>query len=144
MALDASLESPVALAPLIDPNVHSCGTVPPHGVDELSHPEEHFSIVGMKSYGRAPTFLTLTGYEQVRSIVAALTDDWEAARKVELVLPETGVCSTDAGGLCAVPSTQEATGQEDLAEASANCCTSSSRQLLTVGVTRSSVGSCCG
>jgi hypothetical protein len=52
--------------------------------------------VGMKSYGRAPTFLTLTGYEQVRSVVAALVGDWEAARNVELVLPETGVCSTDA------------------------------------------------
>ena len=77
LSLDASLESPVRLSPLIDPNVHSCGTVPPHGVDELSHAEEHFYIVGMKSYGRAPTFLTLTGYEQVRSIVSALTGDWE-------------------------------------------------------------------
>jgi thioredoxin reductase len=98
LGLDAWLESPVALAPLIDPNVHSCGTVPPHGVQELAHPEPDFYCVGMKSYGRAPTFLLLTGYEQVRSIVAALTGDWEAARSVELVLPETGVCSTDASG----------------------------------------------
>jgi thioredoxin reductase len=98
VALDPSVESPVALAPLIDPNIHSCGTVPPHGVEELSHPEQDFYIAGMKSYGRAPTFLMLTGYEQVRSIVAALCGDWETARSVELVLPETGVCSTDLGG----------------------------------------------
>jgi len=98
VGLDAALEAPTALAPLIDPNVHSCGTVPPHGAEELKHPEPNFFIVGMKSYGRAPTFLTLTGYEQVLSVVAALVKDWEAARNVELVLPETGVCSTDAGG----------------------------------------------
>jgi hypothetical protein len=79
---------------LIDPNVHSCGSVPPHGAEELKHPEPDFYTVGMKSYGRAPTFLLLTGYEQVRSVVAAIAGDWESARKVELVLPETGVCST--------------------------------------------------
>jgi hypothetical protein len=93
LALDSATESPVALAPLIDPNVHSCGTVPPHGAVELAHPERDFYLAGMKSYGRAPTFLLLTGYEQVRSIAAALTDDWEAAREVHLALPETGVCS---------------------------------------------------
>ena len=98
LGLDPATEAPVALAPLIDPNVHSCGTVPPHGAEELKHPEPDFFTVGMKSYGRAPTFLTLTGYEQVRSVVAALVGDWEAARNVELVLPETGVCSTDTGG----------------------------------------------
>ena len=76
--------------------MHSCGSVPPHGVDELTHPDAGFYIVGMKSYGRAPTFLLLTGYEQVRSVVAALAGDWEAARRVELVLPETGVCSRAA------------------------------------------------
>lgn len=103
LSLDPGLESPLALAPLIDPNIHSCGTVPPHGVDELSHPETNLFIVGMKSYGRAPTFLMLTGYEQVRSIVAALRGDWESARRVELVLPETGVCSTDLGGSCCTP-----------------------------------------
>ena len=47
----------------------------------------------MKAYGRAPTFLLLTGYEQVRSIVAQLAGDGAAAERVELVLPETGVCS---------------------------------------------------
>ncbi|MBA3822361.1 MAG: NAD(P)-binding domain-containing protein [Ktedonobacterales bacterium] len=98
--LDPSVESPRALAPLIDPNVHSCGTVPPHGYEELQHPEADFFIVGMKSYGRAPTFLMLTGYEQVRSIACALTGDLAGARQVQLVLPETGVCSTDGGGCC--------------------------------------------
>lgn len=95
--LDPILGSTRALAPLIDPNVHSCGTVPPHGVDELAHPEPGFYIVGAKSYGRAPTFLLATGYEQVRSVVAALAGDWAAARDVRLELPETGVCSTDLG-----------------------------------------------
>ena len=47
----------------------------------------------MKSYGRAPTFLLATGHEQVRSIAALLAGDEEAARRVELELPETGVCS---------------------------------------------------
>ena len=91
--LDDRVEAPRALAPLIDPNIHSCGSVSPHGVDELSHPEAGVYVVGMKSYGRAPTFLLRTGYEQVRSVVAALAGDWESARQVELVLPETGVCS---------------------------------------------------
>jgi thioredoxin reductase len=93
--LDPIVESPRALAPLIDPNVHSCGSVPPHGAQELSHPEPGFYTVGMKSYGRAPTFLLRTGYEQVRSVVCALVGDEEGARRVELTLPETGVCSTD-------------------------------------------------
>ncbi len=91
--LDDRVEAARALAPLIDPNLHSCGSVPPHGVDELSHPDTGVYMVGMKSYGRAPTFLLRTGYEQVRSVVAALAGDWDAARRVELVLPETGVCS---------------------------------------------------
>jgi thioredoxin reductase len=92
LELDSALESPTVLAPLIDPNVHSCGTVPPHGARELAHPESGFFIVGMKSYGRAPTFLLRTGYEQVRSVTAALSGDTEGAEQVELVLPETGVC----------------------------------------------------
>jgi hypothetical protein len=94
--LDDRVEAARALAPLIDPNLHSCGTVPPHGVDELAHPDAGVYVVGMKSYGRAPTFLLRTGYEQVRSVAAALAGDWEAARRVELVLPETGVCSGSA------------------------------------------------
>jgi thioredoxin reductase len=101
LGLDAWLESPVRLAPLIDPNVHSCGTVYPHGAVELAHPERDFYTVGMKSYGRAPTFLLLTGYEQVRSVVCMLTGDEEGARQVRLELPETGVCSSDlAGSAC--------------------------------------------
>jgi len=92
--LDAGTQSPSALAPLIDPNLHSCGTVRPHGAMELKHPDANLYMVGMKSYGRAPTFLLLTGYEQVRSVAAAIAGDWEAARRVELVLPETGVCNT--------------------------------------------------
>ncbi|MFC0504938.1 FAD-dependent oxidoreductase [Micromonospora costi] len=93
--LDPIMGATRALAPLIDPNEHSCGTVPPHGVDELAHPEVGYFAVGMKSYGRAPTFLMATGYEQVRSVVAALAGDWEAARDVQLDLPETGVCNSN-------------------------------------------------
>ncbi|CAM3346589.1 NAD(P)-binding domain-containing protein [Kibdelosporangium persicum] len=92
LELDATLQAPRELAPLIDPNVHSCGTVYPHGVKELSHPEPNFYLVGMKAYGRAPTFLAMTGYEQVRSVVAAIAGDRESAERVELTLPETGVC----------------------------------------------------
>lgn len=96
--IDSAIESVRALAPLIDPNIHSCGTVRPHGEKELRQSEPNFYIVGSKSYGRAPTFLMVTGYEQVRSIVAALTGDREAAEKVELELPETGACSTSYFG----------------------------------------------
>jgi thioredoxin reductase len=98
--LDPWLESTKALGPLIDPNEHSCGSVPPHGHRELAHLEPGFYTVGIKSYGRAPTFLLLTGYEQVRSIAAALAGDMAAADNVQLVLPETGVCVTnvDVGG----------------------------------------------
>lgn len=95
--LDEIVEAPRRLAPLIDPNVHSCGTVEPHGFRELTHPEQGFFIVGMKSYGRAPTFLLATGYEQVRSVTAWLAGDTASASQVKLVLPATGVCSTDAG-----------------------------------------------
>lgn len=96
LELDPWLESTKALGPLIDPNVHSCGSVPPHGHRELAHPEPGFYTVGVKSYGRAPTFLLLTGYEQVRSVVAATAGDFIAADNVQLVLPETGICSTQS------------------------------------------------
>ncbi len=95
LELDPVVEAPARLAPLIDPNLHSCGTVPPHGESVLSQPDAGFYLAGMKSYGRAPTFLLATGYEQVRSIAAALAGDREAADSVELDLPATGVCSTD-------------------------------------------------
>lgn len=108
LSLDPAVECPPILTPLIDPNLHSCGTVRPHGARELAQPEAGFYFAGMKSYGRAPTFLMMTGYEQVRSIVAEIAGDHEAAAKVELVLPETGVCS---GPPAAYP-----------AEAAAGCC----------------------
>lgn len=95
LRLDPALESTDALAPLIDPNEHSCGTVRPHGHRELAHPEPGFYAIGAKSYGRAPNFLMATGYEQARSVVAALAGDLMAADDVQLELPETGVCSTD-------------------------------------------------
>jgi cation diffusion facilitator CzcD-associated flavoprotein CzcO len=93
--LDEVVEAPRRLAPLIDPNIHSCGTVEPHGFAELTHPEPGFFLAGMKSYGRAPTFLLATGYEQVRSITAWLDNDLVSASNVQLELPATGVCSTD-------------------------------------------------
>jgi thioredoxin reductase len=96
--LDPWLESTRMLGPMIDPNLHSCGSVPPHGHRELSHHEPGFYTVGIKSYGRAPTFLMLTGFEQVRSVVAAIAGDLVAADDVKLVLPETGVCTTVPGG----------------------------------------------
>jgi thioredoxin reductase len=113
LELDPILQAPVRLAPEIDPNVHSCGSVPPHGAAELAHPEPGLFLVGMKSYGRAPTFLAMTGYEQVRSVVAELTGDHEAASRVELTLPDTGVC----GGAGLVDEPADNTG---------GCCGSSS------------------
>jgi thioredoxin reductase len=105
--LDPAIECPVALAPLIDPNEHSCGTVRPHGARELAQDEPGFYFAGMKSYGRAPTFLMITGYEQVRSIAADIAGDRDAAERVELVLPETGVCNRssvlDADSCCGGP-----------------------------------------
>jgi hypothetical protein len=102
------LECTRELGPLIDPNEHSCGDVPPHGVKELTQPENNFFIVGMKSYGRAPTFLMATGYEQVRSVVAALAGDMGAALDTKLVLPQTGVCEglghAEEGACCGGPS----------------------------------------
>ena len=92
LTLDPWLESSGTIGPLIDPNLHTCGTVRPHGAQELAHAEPNFFIIGMKSYGRAPTFLLATGYEQARSVVAYLAGDVEAAERVELELPETGVC----------------------------------------------------
>ncbi|MEV6613254.1 NAD(P)-binding domain-containing protein [Streptomyces sp. NPDC051051] len=108
LGLDERLQAPVALAPLIDPNQHSCGTVHPHGHRELAHPEPDIYLVGMKSYGRAPTFLAMTGYEQVRSVAAAVAGDLEAADQVELTLPETGVCG--GAGLFDTPGTEESGG----------------------------------
>jgi 2-polyprenyl-6-methoxyphenol hydroxylase-like FAD-dependent oxidoreductase len=147
--VDPILGSTRALAPLIDPNLHSCGTVPPHGVDELAHPESGFYVVGAKSYGRAPTFLLATGFEQARSVVAAIDGDWTAARDVKLELPQTGVCSTnvandDSAACCGTaPETPVATEsaaccgpatKTEPAEAAAEaaCCGSGTSQLIGV------------
>jgi thioredoxin reductase len=122
--LDPWLESARTLGPMIDPNLHSCGTVPPHGYRELSHPEPGYFAVGIKSYGRAPTFLMATGYEQVRSVVAHLAGDDVAAADVRLVLPKTGVCSANpapsidaSAGCCGGPApvTSEACCADDAA-----------------------------
>src|SRR5690606_21932034 len=59
--LDVRLQAPARVAVEVDPNVHSCGSVRATGAIELAHPESDFYIVGAKSYGRAPTFLALTG-----------------------------------------------------------------------------------
>ncbi|MEU9577657.1 FAD-dependent oxidoreductase [Streptomyces chilikensis] len=141
LGLDERLEAPVALAPLIDPNQHSCGTVRPHGHRELAHPERDFYLVGAKAYGRAPTFLALTGYEQVRSVTAALAGDTESADRVELVLPETGVCG--GAGLFDAPA--EASG-------SSGCCAPAAPapqvvrvpQVLRLGLRPEQAGGCCG
>jgi len=109
--LDPALEAVVGIASEIDPNIHSCGSVGATGARELAQPEQGFFIVGAKSYGRAPTFLALTGFEQVRSVAAHLVGDHEAAGRSELVLPDTGVCGgsgdfdDNAGSCCAAPST---------------------------------------
>lgn len=145
LELDAAVDAPRQLGPLIDPEFHSCGSVAPHGEKLLAHPEPGFYIVGMKSYGRAPTFLMATGYEQVRSIAAALAGDRAAADDVQLVLPETGVCSTDLGGSCDLPAPGAETQgccapavAEELVDA---CC--SGPQPVTLGLVPVSVRSSC-
>ena len=130
--LDPWLESVKVLGPLIDPNIHSCGSVEPHGHRETSHPEPGFYTIGVKSYGRAPTFLLLTGYEQARSVVAAIDGDLEAANNIQLVLPETGICETD------------------FVEDGIPCCGSSSvekpaaRVPIEIPVVAAKSGGCCG
>ncbi|SCF83810.1 hypothetical protein GA0115254_118614 [Streptomyces sp. Ncost-T10-10d] len=122
------------LAPLIDPNQHSCGTVYPHGAKELAHPEQDVYVVGMKSYGRAPTFLAMTGYEQVRSVAAALAGDNEAAERVELTLPETGVCG--GAGLFDAPNVARSEGD------GGGCCATSSVLRIGFGAPAATSGGC--
>ncbi|MDF1603510.1 FAD-dependent oxidoreductase [Nocardioides sp. YIM 152315] len=118
--LDGELDAPTQLAGEIHPAWHSCGSVSPHGADRLRQPEPGLYLAGMKSYGRAPSFLAMTGFEQVRSIVAEIAGDQEAADRVELVLPDTGVC----GG----------SGLFDGAPADGGCCgTSAEPELITIG-----------
>ncbi|KHL17117.1 thioredoxin reductase [Mumia flava] len=125
--LDPALEAPRRIAAEIDPNIHSCGSVQATGARDLAHEQEPgLYLVGMKSYGRAPTFLAMTGYEQVRSVVAMLAGDVEAAERVELALPDTGVCG--GSGLYDEP-----------AGAAGGCCTPAP-QLLTIGGSSESLG----
>jgi hypothetical protein len=119
LRLDPAIEAPVALAPLIDPNEHSCGTVRPHGARELVQDDPGLYLAGIKSYGRAPTFLMITGYEQVRSIAADIAGDREAAERVELELPETGVCTR--GGVEGADGASDCCGGPAPAGASACC-----------------------
>lgn len=127
--LDPALDCPRALGPLIDPNLHSCGTVRPHGAAELAQPEPDLFIIGMKAYGRAPTFLLATGYEQARSVAAHLAGDREAAARVELCLPETGVCSGPAVRI----------GVPAAGPTAAGCCAPAAR-----GVKEPAAAGCCG
>lgn len=126
LRLDCAIESAEQLAPLIDPNEHSCGTVRPHGYRELRHPEPNFYVIGAKSYGRAPNFLLATGHEQVRSVVAALAGDFAAADDVQLDLPETGVCSTQ------------------FEEAASACCSSTGTAAISVVAPVQSAQACGG
>ncbi|WP_375001454.1 NAD(P)-binding domain-containing protein [Aeromicrobium sp. CTD01-1L150] len=119
--LDVRLQAPARVASEVDPNIHSCGSVRATGAADLAHPEDGFFIVGAKSYGRAPTFLALTGFEQVRSVVAELVGDHEAAQRVELALPDTGVC----GGAGVFDAPDEA--------AAGSCCGPADTSLLTIG-----------
>jgi hypothetical protein len=135
--LDPALEAPAELAPMIDPNYHSCGTVPPHGERHLAQPEPGFYLAGMKSYGRAPTFLLATGYEQVRSIAAALAGDRAAADAVLLELPETGVCSTDL-------STDDTAGQVGDRGLATGVEHGYAGETLTLVESPRSTGPCCG
>jgi hypothetical protein len=106
----------------------------------------------MKSYGRAPTFLMLTGYEQVRSVAAAIAGDWEAANDVRLVLPETGVCSSgilaERGVACCGADAALADAGEggaccgdSAASAPGACCGTAVPQLIQL--TNASKGGCC-
>ncbi|WP_460889685.1 FAD-dependent oxidoreductase [Promicromonospora xylanilytica] len=137
--LDPVVEAPRQIAPLIDPNLHSCGTVPAHGEAELTHPDAGFYLVGMKSYGRAPTFLLATGYEQVRSIAAALAGDRAAADSVELNLPATGVCSSDLA--LSADADGRVSANELAAAGSSSCCSVPAEpQPVSIGRAPSRVG----
>ncbi|KQW47297.1 flavoprotein [Nocardioides sp. Root1257] len=129
--LDGELDAPARLADEIHPAWHSCGSVSPHGADRLRQPEPGLYLAGMKSYGRAPSFLAMTGFEQVRSIVAEVAGDQEAADRVELVLPDSGVC----GG----------SGLFDGAPADVGCCgTSAEPELVSIGTPAGGCGPSCG
>jgi hypothetical protein len=79
LELNPAFECAKGVANLIDPATHSCGSIKLHGVNELAHPEPNFFIVGMKSYGRASTFLLPNGYEHARSVAAYVAGDLKQA-----------------------------------------------------------------
>jgi thioredoxin reductase len=121
--LDPALESTRGLNPLIDPDVHSCGTVRPHSYLQLAHAEPGFFTVGAKSYGRAPTFLLATGYEQVRSVSAHLAGNEERALRVSLVLPGTGRCGSSGGsGCCSTGRSSDEPPASVTSETASSCC----------------------
>jgi hypothetical protein len=63
-----------------------------------------------------------TGYEQVRSITAALAGDRQAADTVQLDLPQTGVCTTDLPSEDHLPDDQ-----------SGSCCSTSTPEPVGIG-----------
>jgi hypothetical protein len=82
----------------------------------------------------------MTGYEQVRSVAAAIAGDLDAADRVELTLPETGVCG--GAGLFDAPDTTQADG---------GCCAPAPQLIqlgtpATVGAAaqEAPAGGCCG
>ena len=102
--LDPAVESPRALAPLIDPNVHSCGTVPPHGAEELKQPDAQ--PLRHRHEELRPR-ADVPDADRLRAGALRRQRDRRrlgAARRVELVLPETGVCSLDG------PAAEDAAG----------------------------------
>lgn len=84
----------------------------------------------------------MTGYEQVRSVTATLAGDLEAADRVELTLPETGVCG-GAGLFDAPEAGQTSTG---------GCCAADEPQLVPLNTSASAATAaeealaqgCCG
>ena len=118
--------------------------------------------MGAKSYGRAPNFLMATGYEQARSVVAALAGDMTAADDVQLELPETGVCSVDlaspdltggSGACCGGPPKADATAccvldEVKKSEGEAGCGCGTKRAPVAVAAARPAAArratACCG
>ena len=73
----------------------------------------------------------LTGYEQVRSVVAAIAGDLAAANDIHLVLPETGVCSTNIVGTADVTASSGCCGGPAPTEAGACCATDAEAKAAT-------------
>jgi hypothetical protein len=101
-----------------------------------------------------------TGFEQARSVVAALAGDLVAADDVQLELPETGVCSTDfqvdaegrvvdcCGGPAAGPAAACCAADEDIkAQGGEGCgCPTTkpaTKRLSAIKVVTAGAPSCC-